>query len=90
MDVLLSMKQIKNVKNISFVILFTDIVHHIYSLWDFRFDSRHRDNVHMLQHSISIFLHEQFVEQGLFEESLYLQRTNLSKSAGAGCSVYTG
>ena len=54
MDVLLSIKQIKNVKNISFVILFTDIVHHIlYAI--FVFDSRHRDNVYMLQHSIVHF-----------------------------------
>ena len=29
MDVFLSIKQIKNVKNISFVVLFTDIVHQI-------------------------------------------------------------
>ena len=45
----------------------------------------------MLQHSIVHFLHEQFAEQGLFEESLHLQCTNLSKSVGAvGFSVCTG
>ena len=50
-----------------------------------------RQSTHAATQYSPFFLHEQFVEQGLFEESLHLQRTNLSKSAGAaGCSVHAG
>ena len=88
--VLLSIKQIKNVKNISFVILFTEIVHQI--LGGIFILTAVTATMSTCCNTVQyIFLHEQFVEQGLFEESLHLQRTNLSKSAGAaGCFVYTG
>ena len=58
MDVLLSIKQNKNVKNMSFVIFYTDIVSNIF-FWggDFRCDDHHRDSFHMLQHSIVHFFH---------------------------------
>ena len=84
MDVLLSVKQIKNVKNIYFIIFFTDIVRNILC------------GIFVLtavtpaMSACFIFLHGQFVDQGLFKESLHLHRTKSSKSAGAaGFSVYT-
>ena len=89
MDVLLSIKQIQNVKNISFVILFRNIVHEI--LCEIFVMAAATAAMSTCCNTVqSTFLHEQFVEQGLFEERLHLQRTNLSKSAGAAtCSVYT-
>lgn len=70
-DVLISIKQIKNVKSLSLVNFFGDIVCYIHC------GNFFLTVVHMLQHIIAHFLYEKFVEQRIFEECLHLQHTKL-------------